>query len=122
MAKNEVVFREIYCVKTRQLFHQRYDFAADDKWALTYGIKDSEFVYMDSRHQSNKKKVDFSKLRIGPQYRCPYCGNDSFVKCGHCHKLTCYSGYGLFECVSCGRTGEVQGTIDSVEGSQGGAQ
>lgn len=122
MTKNEVVFMEIWCEKTRQLFHQRYDFAADDRWALTYGIKDSEFVHISASQQEGKKKVNFSNLRTGPQYKCPYCGNENFVKCGACEKLTCYSGDGEFECVSCGNTGKVTGTINSLEGTRGDTQ
>ncbi len=122
MAKNEVVFMDIYCIKTRKRFHQRYDLAADDRWALTYGIKDDEFSRIVASGSASKKKVDFSNLRIGPQYKCPYCGNDSFVECGVCKKLTCYNGHELFECASCGNKGPVSGTIDSLKGSKGKAQ
>jgi len=122
MAKSEVVFVDIHCVKTRLLFHQRYDFAADNKWVLTYGIKDKEFVRISDQGTGNRKKIDYSKLRTGPQYKCPYCGNRNYVQCGKCGKLTCYSGNGNFECVSCGNCGSVSGTIDSMEGAKGETQ
>lgn len=122
MAKNEVVFMDIYCTKTRQRFHQRYDFAADDMWALTYGIKDEEFSRMAASDSTRKRKVDFSNFRFGPQYKCPYCGNNDFVRCGVCQKLTCQDGSELFECAYCGNSGSILGTIDSLEGSKGMSQ
>lgn len=46
------------------------------------------------------------------------CLNRMFVRCGKCHKLTCYSGNGQFTCDHCGNVGEVTGTIDALEGDR----
>ncbi len=113
---------DIRCAHSKQLFHQRYDFAADDKWALTYGIKDTEFMGMADNMPRGTQKVDFAKMRTGPQYKCPYCGNKDFVRCGKCHALTCYDDSGVFTCAFCGHSGRVTGVIDSLEGTQGEAQ
>lgn len=53
-------------------------------------------------------------LYPGAGYRCPICGNEGIVRCGKCHRITCYSGKGLFRCAYCGNTGQVSGVMDSV--------
>lgn len=124
MAKNEAVFFDVKCVKEKKLFHARYDFAADDRWVLTYGIRDDVFKSMSisENAEKNQKTIDLSNARTGPQYKCPYCGNNSFVRCGKCKKLTCYDDSGVFTCVSCGSSGKVSGVISNLEGSKGKAQ
>lgn len=121
MARREAVFLKILCVQEKKSFHARYDFAADDRWVLTYGIKDAGFSDIHNS-DGNSKKIDIGQSRTGPQYRCPYCGNKDYVRCGKCKKLTCYSGDGDFECASCGNIGTVTGVIDNIEGSKGKAQ
>lgn len=116
MAKNEAVLLPVNCISSHKEFFARYDFAYDEVWVLTYGIKgiQKEFTCNDT---SKCKKIDIENTRTGPQYKCPYCGNRDFVKCGSCGKLTCYSGDGNFVCDHCGNVGAVSGTIDSLEGN-----
>lgn len=118
MAKNEVVILPVKCVKTHRTFYARYDFAYDGVWVLTYGLKDMPSDTSSSSGSSGISKIDLSNSRIGPQYKCPYCGNMEFVLCGKCKKLTCYSGSGRFACDHCGNTGEVSGIIESLEGDK----
>lgn len=118
MAKNEAVFLPINCVNAHRTFYARYDFAYDGAWVLTYGLKDIPLDVSGGSKSGEGREIDLSNSRTGPQYRCPYCGNTSFVQCGACHKLTCYSGNGNFACDHCGHTGEVSGTIDSLEGDK----
>lgn len=48
---------------------------------------------------------------------CPYCGNLSYVKCGTCNKLSCWNPeVKRFTCAICDASGEVNGTIDSLDG------
>ena len=124
MARNEAVFMDIKCTKEKKLFHLRYDFAADDRWVLTYGIRDDVFKSMSESENSGKsqKTIDISEARTGPQYKCPYCGNDSYVRCGKCRKLTCYDDSGRFSCAHCGNSGKVSGVIKDIDGSGGRAQ
>lgn len=114
MAKNEAVLLPVNCVITHRPFYARYDYSYDGVWVLTYGLKElSEDAGSGS---GNISKIDLSNSRVGPQYKCPHCGNTSFVKCGNCGKLTCYSGNGNFTCDHCGNSGTVEGTIDNLEG------
>ncbi len=115
MARNEAIILPINCVTAHKIFYARYDYAYDGVWVLTYGLKnmpsDRSGVF-----ESEMSKIDISNSRVGPQYKCPYCGNTDFVRCGRCHKLTCYSGGGKFTCDHCGNVGDVTGTIDTLEG------
>lgn len=42
MAKHEAVFIEAECSQYNQKFYLRYDYAADDVWVQTYGVKEKE--------------------------------------------------------------------------------
>lgn len=118
MAKNEAVILPINCVRSHRTFYARYDFAYDEVWVLAYGLKDIPSDSLESSGNGELSQIDLSNSRIGPQYKCPYCGNIEFVCCGECGKLTCYSGNGTFICDHCGNTGEVSGTIDTLEGDR----
>lgn len=48
--------------------------------------------------------------------KCPFCGKNSFVKCGRCGELSCHrSGDNSFKC-PCGNSGTISGTISDMEG------
>lgn len=118
MAKNEAVFLPVKCVRTHNTFFARYDFAYDGVWVLSYGVKELPSDCMVNGDGGGLSRINLSGSRTGPQYRCPYCGNTDFVRCGKCKQLTCYSGSGIFSCEYCGNSGEVSGTIDSLEGNR----
>lgn len=107
----KVFFLNAKCEKCGKDFYPRYDYAADDKWVLTYGLKE---LPQGGHADGSGSEVDISNARTGPQYKCPWCGNESFVKCGSCKKITCYSGQGTFKCAHCGHTGEVSGYIKDI--------
>lgn len=117
MARNEAVTFPVKCVNTHRTFYARYDFAYDGVWVLSYGLKEMP-VDTTSAGEGGTAKVDISKSRTGPQYKCPHCGNKDFVRCGKCRSLTCWNGRGNFTCDHCGNHGTVSGTIDSMEGSR----
>lgn len=51
---------------------------------------------------------------------CPVCGANSIVRCGRCSELNCWdSTVPQFHCASCGNSGQVSGTIDSLRRSAG---
>ncbi len=122
MKKNEAVFMPVNCVKAHKTFYARYDLAYDGTWVNTYGLKEMPAEENGTVAKAGVSRIDLSQARTGPQYKCPYCGNVDFVQCGGCSKLTCYSGSGLFHCDHCGNSGEVTGTIDSLEGRGRNAQ
>ena len=62
------------------------------------------------------KKLDLKAgLFASRTYHCPACGNKDIVRCGKCHRITCYDKSGLFQCGYCGNSGTVSGTMDSVD-------
>ena len=117
MARNEAVILPVNCVSAHKTYYARYDYAYDEVWVLSYGLKEVPSDGVGSS-VSGIAKIDISNSRTGPQYKCPYCGNRMFVRCGKCHKLTCYSGNGQFTCDHCGNVGEVTGTSDALEGDR----
>lgn len=117
MARNEAVTFPVNCIDVHRTFYARYDFAYDEVWVLSYGLKEMP-LDTNAGKEFGVAKVDLSNSRTGPQYKCPYCGNRHFVRCGKCRELTCWSGLGSFVCDHCGHRGSVSGTIDSMEGSR----
>lgn len=117
MAKHEAVFHPINCAATHQLFYARYDFAFDDTWVLSYGLKNLPVDIGSVSVGSSSRTTISGKRRKGPQYHCPYCGSTNYVQCGRCGKLTCYSGFGHFHCDHCGNEGEVNGVIERIDGN-----
>ena len=118
---DNLFFLEAKCVHTNQTFYIRYDKAAGGVWCQTYGVKG---VPVGARGSiTNKMEIDLSKSTIGPQYKCPYCGNESFVRCGTCHNLTCMpNNTDDFKCAHCGKTGKITGYIKEIDGTSGTGQ
>ncbi len=115
---DNLFFLEAKCVHTNNTFYIRFDKAAGGVWCQTYGVK---FAPQSTTGTSyNKMEIDISKTTIGPQYKCPHCGNSSYVRCGTCGKITCKPGNTKdFTCAHCGKTGVVNGVIKDIGGSSG---
>lgn len=122
MAKHEAIFLPINCAVAHQRFYARYDFAFDDSLVLSYGLKDLPADVGGVRSSASSRATISGKRRTGPQYHCPYCMSTSYVQCGRCGKLTCYSGFGRFHCDHCGNEGEVDGVIEQINGDVKSAQ
>ena len=108
-------FLKLKCAKTRQPFYVRHDFAADDRWVLTYGVKE---IPGGENVGGAGMQVDYTSVRTGPQYKCPHCGNRRFFRCGKCGEYTCHPNPEKrdFECANCGHTGQLSDKyIESVE-------
>ena len=102
---DNLFFLEAKCAVCGKTFYPRYDLAADDCWVLTYGVKELP-TGMDSSN------ININRRRTGPQYKCPWCGNTDFVRCGRCGKITCHdANKDTFSCVHCGNTGKISGVI-----------
>ena len=113
-------FLKAKCVNTNKDFYIRHDFAADDRWVLTYGVKE---LPDNTASSGATMEVDYSSARFGPQYRCPHCGNANFILCGKCGKYTCHQGGGVKEskCAHCGNEGQIGGNIDTVKADNTGS-
>lgn len=118
MAKNDTIIIPMLCSVKKKKFYARYDLAFDKIWNLSYGLEEFP-VDLSGRigDSEGTMNIDAAHTRMGPQYKCPHCGNKSFVKCGRCNEYSCYSGTGTFSCAKCGASGEVSGTISEIGGS-----
>lgn len=122
---DDLFFLEAKCVQTKATFYIRYDKAADGKWCKTYGVKAAPQGATGDIHSN--VEIDISEARHGPQYKCPYCGNKSYIRCGDCGKLTCFHyGDKRFLCAHCGagRPVSYDGNtgIKTIKGSGGSGQ
>lgn len=110
-------FLEAKCGATKRTFYPRYDLGAGGSWVLTYGVK--ELPGGQKVSDTENTRLDFSDMRNGPQYKCPWCGNKSYAMCGHCGKITCYNDRDyIVICAHCGGKGKISGTIsqDDMKG------
>ncbi len=117
---DNLFFLEAKCVKTNKDFYIRFDKAAGGIWCQTYGVKYKPQNLNNTAY--NAIKIDISKSTVGPQYSCPHCGNDNYIKCGTCGKLTCFKyGDKEFTCAHCGKHSTVSydSFITTIEGNSG---
>lgn len=116
---DDLFFLEAKCSNTHNTFYIRFDKAAGGTWCQTYGVKAVPYNANGSSTY-NKMQIDISETDIGPQYRCPYCGNESYVRCGRCGNITCKpTGVKTFTCAHCGNSGTIGGVITKIDGKSG---
>ncbi len=113
-------FLKAKCGSTGRDFYIRHDFAADDRWVLTYGLKE---IPTGNSANGSSMEVDYSSVRVGPQYKCPHCGRRSFYRCSQCGEYTCNIGEQgeKVKCAHCGHEGTIGGYIQSVEAKNTGS-
>lgn len=117
----DLFFLDAKCVNTNKDFYIRFDKAAGGRWCQTYGVKSKPVDSTGGSFQS--MKIDISKADIGPQYQCPHCGNENYVRCSSCGKLTCHPrNEKHFKCSHCGHEGTVGGYITDIDGNSGTGQ
>ena len=94
------------CGTTKKDFYMMYYKAYDGKWVLTYG---KEKLSSQSGGSGSSISVQINSSRIGPQYKCPHCGNKHTFTCWNCGKRTCFDGDihegRVVVCAHCGETG-----------------
>ena len=118
---DNLFFLDAKCVNTNNTFYIRFDKAAGGVWCQTYGVKHMPQSTTGVNH--NSMEIDISKTTTGPQYKCPYCGNTGYVRCGTCGKITCKpTNTKEFRCAHCGKSGVVSGYITNAKGSSGTGQ
>lgn len=118
-----VFFIKAFCGNTRKPFYMRYDYAADDCWVRTYGVK--ELSLKDSSSLDSKMTdFDISNSRIGPQYKCPWCGNKSFWQHSACGNITCWDRHANdVVCGECGASCTLgEGAVTNLRGTSGNGQ
>lgn len=111
---DNLFFWEAKCGSTKQTFYPRFDLGADDSWVLTYGVK--ELPTGQQVSSAGNSRLDLSRMRDGPQYKCPWCGNKGLVGCGYCGKLTCYNDRDRHSvCAHCGKRGRIGGSFSGKD-------
>lgn len=121
MKRTDAVFLHLRCEKTHNNFTARCDLGADDSWVVAYGLKG----IVNDNNRNLKRTIDIykKKVRRGPQYKCPYCGNLGYVKCNSCHGLTCWNGKDThIKCQFCHENLRIEGNISSLKGNVGDGQ
>ena len=114
-------FLKAKCGRSNRDFYIRHDFAADDRWAITYGLKE---IPAGDNVGNVGMQFDYGNVRTGPQYKCPHCGGRNIVKCGACGGYACHPGRDVtthFKCPNCGHEGEINGYIETVESGNTGS-
>jgi len=119
--KPTVVFIPARCNKTGKEFFIREDLAADGAWVRTYGI--TSISQSDVSGDSTETVIDYNNHRIGPQYKCPHCGNKQIFWCTSCGlKACCHDGSDGWYCPLNGTKGSFsteKKTSFSGSGGQG---
>lgn len=119
------IFVPIICSKKKRTFYARYDYAFDHKWNLTRGVIDLPYASAGSEKidVQEQASLELNAARIGPQYRCPFCQNQLFAKCGRCGNLFCVAqGEEMFTCPSCGSSGKINGVLSTLSGNSRNSQ
>ena len=119
---DNLFFLEAKCVKSGKTFYPRYDLATDDYWVLTYGEK--TLPAGQNVAGSQGPRFNIARRRVGPQYKCPHCGNKKIFLSKDCGaKACCYDGADTWRCPLNGSTGTFSSEgASSISGSSGKGQ
>lgn len=98
------------CGKYGKSFYMIYYKSFDNYWVQAYGKK--ELPESGKSGFGGSKAVRLTPTRIGPQYKCPFCGDRYYFNCWNCGQRTCYDGDDHdgreVVCAHCGKTGWFQ--------------
>jgi len=106
------LFVPIRCAKTGQQLVGRFVSDGGD-WQLDQ-VQATEQPGTEGSSQSGVLSAE-GRFYVADEFTgCPICQNLSFVQCGTCQNLTCWSGSSNFLCRYSGITGDVEGDVDVV--------
>lgn len=97
------------CAKCKQMFGITME-RINGVWHCVWAFKLSE---SSANAEGYGDELVSGTMTLDPEYPgCPYCGNDGWMKCGACEKVTCYGedGTGMATCAWCGNSGRSQAT------------
>lgn len=120
----------MHCQKTKGKYEAFFEEKQPKQW---YGVRAEKFhesllnklslKFNAERHaeaENSSPANDYEGTFFSGDMKCPYCGNDGFVKCGRCGELTCWnSSTNHFVCAACGNSGKVEGTISDLKATSG---
>ena len=117
----------MYCchsVKQNKKYTAKFEEREAGKWS---GISTEKIpeptlfqrLGLTSKPQSQPAaQMDMKGIFYIGSHRCPYCGNDGFVRCNGCGSLSCKpSCADTFHCGGCGVDGKITGKIEKLSGS-----
>ena len=107
MGATDAVCLPAKCGKTHRDFYILCYKAFDDVWVETYGR--AEIPQDSSGRHGSSISVNMNRIRTGPQYKCPHCGETHKFTCWNCGKRTCFDGDTHdgreVVCAHCGKSG-----------------
>jgi hypothetical protein len=87
-------------------------------WVLTGASRQRPGSSFDSGRSRDHGVRTGSFVTAADYPGCPSCKSHSFVRCSRCESLACWGeSLPLFHCPTCGASGPVQGTIESLRGT-----
>ena len=109
----------VRCAKCKKAFTIQLEPRPDGGYNMT---TTRPLIGGDSQAGGHGRSIEIKSLHTGSLYHCPFCGNQSVMKCSACDGLTCLTtGEKEETCAWCSRKGKIGGSIRelSVTGSSG---
>lgn len=107
------------CAKCKKAFSIQLEPRPDGGYNMT---TTRPLIGGDSQAGGHGRSIEIKSLHTDSLYHCPFCGNQSVMKCSACDGLTCLTtGEKEETCAWCSRKGKIGGSIRelSVTGSSG---
>ena len=103
------------CKKGRGTFGMRIEQQLDFTWLLTWSFP---IAHKRAQREGYGSRMIPSPRLLPEIPACPHCRSASFIQCGRCRKLTCWTpGEACFSCQWCSNSGPVSGQIESLDGA-----
>ena len=107
------------CAKCKKAFSIQLEPRPDGGYNMT---TTRPLIGGGSQAGGHGRSIEIKSLHTSSLYHCPFCGNQSVMKCSACDGLTCLTtGEKEETCAWCSRKGKIGGSIRelSVTGSSG---
>lgn len=119
----------MYCAKGKGRYTAYFEETEHNVWSCVRTEKVAKPPIFKSMLLSKRKqetaserqnRADFKGTFYIGEHVCPYCGSKNFVQCSACGEMSCWDdSKKTFTCGNCGASGEVSGTIESVNADGG---
>lgn len=103
------------CDKSKKSFGVRVEKTKTNDWIRTWAFPVDEMAEKNENYAAQQVSGTLDETSDYPG--CPYCKSNGFVKCGTCHKISCWNigvDDNVFTCQWCGVSGGVK-TADSFD-------
>ena len=97
------------CAKCKKAFSIQLEPRPDGGYNMT---TTRPLIGGGSQAGGHGRSIEIKSLHTSSLYHCPFCGNQSVMKCSACDGLTCLTtGKKEETCAWCGRKGKIGGSI-----------